>query len=458
MSGSQGEPDPRAVIREGDMTRFQVVVVAICVLICALDGFDVLVVAFTAAAIARDFGLGPANLGVLFSAGLAGMGLGALLIGPLGDRLGRRATVLLCLAILCLGMGLSAVARDVTDLAATRLLTGLGIGGVLANINIVVAEYASDRWRNLSISLLSLGYPVGATLGGAFSVYLISAYGWRSAYVFGSLVALLLIPAVVAFMPESLDYLIARRRPDALANVNNVLRRMGRPALSALPAPSRSDEAPDTSVFAILRPPYASRTAAVCLAYFCVMMTCYFFLSWTPKVLTEQGLSIAGGISGSMLMNMGGVAGCLLFGFYARAAGVRLLAAAFMVGLFVAASVFGFVPATVSALLTATSAIGFCLYASINAMYAVVPPAFPAVVRTTGTGVAMSVGRLGAVAGPSLAGVLMSAGWDRPAYCLALAAPMLLAAASLYWIRTSDLAIGPVVAAAGPSNVSAVGG
>ncbi len=152
MSGSQGEPDPRAVIREGDMTRFQVVVVAICVLICALDGFDVLVVAFTAAAIARDFGLGPANLGVLFSAGLAGMGLGALLIGPLGDRLGRRATVLLCLAILCIGMCLSAVARDVTELAATRLLTGLGIGGVLANTNIVVAEYASDRWRNLSIS------------------------------------------------------------------------------------------------------------------------------------------------------------------------------------------------------------------------------------------------------------------------------------------------------------------
>ena len=113
---------------------------------------------------------------------VAGMGLGALLIGPLGDRLGRRATVLLCLAILCVGMGLSAVARDVAELAATRLLTGLGIGGVLANINIVVAEYASDRWRNLSISLLSLGYPVGEEICGLVSGGCFQAFSGGSVY------------------------------------------------------------------------------------------------------------------------------------------------------------------------------------------------------------------------------------------------------------------------------------
>ena len=205
------EPDPRAVIREGDMTGFQVIVVTPCIVICALDGFDVLVVAFTAAAIAREFSLDPTGLGILFSAGLAGMGFGALLIGPLGDTLGRRSTVLLCLAILCTGMLLSSMARTVAELAAMRLIAGLGIGGVLANINIVVAEYSSNRWRSLAISLLSLGYPIGAALGGAFSVYLISAHGWRSVYVFGGLCALVLIPAAAAYMPESLDYLIARR-------------------------------------------------------------------------------------------------------------------------------------------------------------------------------------------------------------------------------------------------------
>jgi benzoate transport len=455
MPISTAEADPRVLIREGDMSGFQVIVVTLCVLICALDGFDVLVVAFTAAAIARDFNLNPTDLGILFSAGLAGMGFGALFIGPMGDKIGRRTTVLLCLVILCSGMLISSITRDVTELALMRFYTGLGIGGVLANINIVVAEYASNRRRNLSISLMSLGYPIGATLGGAFSVYLISAFGWRSVYVFGGLVALILVPAVIRFMPESLDYLIARRPAGALDKVNRVLARIGRPALSALPTPQRAEEAPDTSLLTIFRPPYAGRTLAVCLAYFCVMMTCYFFLSWTPKVLTQSGLSMAGGISGSMLMNIGGVVGCLLFGFYARGIGTRRLAACFMVGLFVTASIFGFVPPTTTALLTATLAIGFCLYASINSMYAVVPPVFPATVRTTGTGLAMSVGRLGAVVGPALAGVLMSAGWDRPGYCLVLAAPMLIAAASLYWVRNFDTAAAPVREPVIPAAVAA---
>jgi benzoate transport len=455
MPISTAEADPRVLIREGDMSSFQVIVVTLCILICALDGFDVLVVAFTAAAIARDFNLNPTDLGILFSAGLAGMGFGALFIGPMGDKIGRRSTVLLCLGILCSGMLISSITRDVTELALMRFYTGLGIGGVLANINIVVAEYASNRRRNLSISLMSLGYPIGATLGGAFSVYLISAFGWRSVYVFGGLVALILVPAVIRFMPESLDYLIARRPAGALDKVNRVLARIGRPPLSSLPVPVLAEEAPDTSLLTIFRPPYAGRTLAVCLAYFCVMMTCYFFLSWTPKVLTQSGLSMSGGISGSMLMNIGGVIGCLLFGFYARGIGTRRLAACFMVGLFVTASIFGFVPATATALLTATLAIGFCLYASINSMYAVVPPVFPATVRTTGTSLAMSVGRLGAVVGPALAGVLMSAGWDRPGYCLVLAAPMLIAAASLYWVRNFDTAPAPVREPVIPAAVAA---
>ncbi|WP_207486019.1 MFS transporter [Arenibaculum pallidiluteum] len=447
MARPDAAADPRIAVREGDMTGFQVVVVTLCILICALDGFDVLVIAFTAATIAHDFGLNPTDLGILFSAGLAGMGLGALFIGPLGDKLGRRATVLICLAILCVGMLASAAARNLVELALLRLFTGLGIGGVLANINIVVAEYASNRRRNLAISLMSLGYPIGATLGGAFSVYLIAAFGWRSVFVFGGLVALVLVPAVIRFMPESLDYLIARRPAGALEKVNAVLARMGRAPIAALPVPSRAEDAPDAGLLSVFRAPHAARTLAVCVAYFCVMMTCYFFLSWTPKVLTEQGLSVSGGISGSMVMNIGGVVGCLIFGFYARGLGTRRLAAAFMVGLFVAAAAFGMVPATTAALLAGTLAIGFCLYASINAMYAVVPQVFPATVRTTATGLAMSVGRLGAVAGPAAAGILMSAGWSRPAYCLALGLPMLVAAASLYWIRAYEAA---PAAATGP--------
>jgi MFS family permease len=148
------------------MSRFQVAIVALCICIAGLDGFDVLVVAFTAPEIAKEWALNPAALGGLFSAGLAGMGFGALLIAPLGDKLGRRPTVLLCLVILVLGMFGASFARTLGELAALRFFTGLGIGGVLANINIVVAEYSSARRRDLCVALMSVGYPIGATLGG----------------------------------------------------------------------------------------------------------------------------------------------------------------------------------------------------------------------------------------------------------------------------------------------------
>ena len=119
----------------------------------------------------------------------------------------------------------------------------------------------------------------------------------------------------------------------------------------------------------------------------------------------------------------------------AGALGARRLATFFTVGLFVTATLFGFLPAAPGALMLGALAVGFCLYASINVLYAIVPETFPPVIRTTGTGWAMSVGRVGAVAGPSLAGVLIDAGWSRHSYFAALGVPMLLAAVCLRWIR-----------------------
>jgi len=421
------------------MTRFQIGIVALCVAIAGLDGFDVLVVAFTAPAIAREWSLNPAALGGLFSAGLAGMGFGALLIAPLGDKLGRRPAVLLCLGILLLGMLTSAFAGSLGELAALRFFTGLGIGGMLANINVIVAEYASARRRDLCIALMSVGYPIGATLGGVAAVYLMQVWGWRSVYTFGGLVALLLIPATLFQLPESIAFLLARRPAGALERVNQVLAQLGRQPLLALPMALPSAEAKrQQSVLAIFHPPFLGSTLATSFLYFSVMATCYFLLSWTPKLLTDLGLSVSGGISGSLLMNIGGTAGCILYGFYASRFGVRRLAVLFMLGLSAMTLVFGVLPADATVLLVAALALGFCLHTSITVLYVVVPTVFPAAVRATGTGFSMSMGRVGAVTGPLLAGWLMSAGFGRPVYFAALAVPMLLAVACLYRLRALD--------------------
>ena len=177
--------DPRQALREGSMTSFQVVVVVICVVLNMVDGFDVLAMSFTAPLVAREWGVDPATLGVLLAAGLVGMGTGAIFISPIADVMGRRAVVILSTVIMSLGMFASAATSNVPELWVCRFVTGLGIGGVLASGNTLLAEYSPTRWRDFTISMMVIGYPTGAIIGGSVFAYLVSEYGWRSAFLFG---------------------------------------------------------------------------------------------------------------------------------------------------------------------------------------------------------------------------------------------------------------------------------
>jgi len=177
----------RAAIDDGPMSRFQVLAVCLCVALNMLDGYDVLVMAFTASEVAREWSLSGYALGVLLSAGLVGMAIGSLLVAPWADRYGRRAVILACLGVITFGMLLSALARQPAQLKALRVLTGVGIGGILASLNVITSEYSSRRWRSAAIGVQVTGYPIGATLGGTVAALLITSFGWRSAFLFGAI-------------------------------------------------------------------------------------------------------------------------------------------------------------------------------------------------------------------------------------------------------------------------------
>src|SRR2546423_7794099 len=199
--------DVRVALRDGTMTMLQVGVVTICTLLNMIDGFDVLAMSFTAPLIAKEWNVDPANLGILLSAGLAGMAAGSLLLSPLADVLGRRAVLVLCTAIISVGMLASAMTYSVWSLALFRLVTGIAIGGVLSSGNTLLSEYAPARWRELSISFMVVGYSGGAIVGGSISAALITLFGWRSAFIFGGLCSPVLLPAVLRG-PGSLDFFL----------------------------------------------------------------------------------------------------------------------------------------------------------------------------------------------------------------------------------------------------------
>jgi MFS family permease len=355
------------------------------------------------------------------------MALGSLFISPLADVIGRRFVVILCTIIISIGMFAAAVAGGVAELAVYRLITGLGVGGVLASGNTLLSEYSPDRWRNLSISAMVVGYSGGAIIGGSISAYLIAELGWRAAFVFGGACSTLLLPFALLYLPESLDFLFAQRSKNALERANAVLRRLGQGAMTALPELTH-EERETQAVFGVFEPRFLVGTLLICTSFFMLMLSFYFVLSWTPKNLVDLGFTVEQGIFGSVLLNLGGILGGLAFGYFAGWSNARKLAPYMFVLLFGSIVAYGMLRAGVVAVMSGAFIAGFFLIGCMASLYAIVPMIYPTRVRNTGTGIAIGFGRLGAVVGPYLGGVLIGAGWDRAAYYSVLAIPVLVSA------------------------------
>lgn len=430
--------DIRKTLDEGAMSRFQWEAVALCVVLIMLDGFDVLVMAFTGSSVAAEWKLSGAQLGLLFSAGLFGMAGGSLFVAPLADRLGRQPIIMLCLAVIAAGMLLSSAARSHIELAVLRGITGLGIGGMLASVGVITAEYSSLKWRSTCVALQATGYPIGATLGGMAAAWLLQHYGWRSVFIFGGLATVVIAPLVLWRLPESADFLIARRPANALSKLNRILGLMERPALQQLPTRAHDDAAAaqGNSLAGLFKNGLARPTLMLWCAFFLLMFSVYFSLSWTPKLLVEAGLSAQQGVTGGVLINVGGIVGGSLFGALAvRMRLAPLTASAFLVyALFTA--LFGAVSGTLGWAFAVAFGMGVVLFASMAGLYAFAPATYPASVRTTGLGWAIGIGRIGAIAAPLMAGMLRDGGWQPASLYYVYALPLVAGALAVLAIST----------------------
>jgi len=419
----------RETINEGPMSRFQIVSLAICVVLNMLDGFDVLVMAFTAPAVSSDWSLRGAELGYLLSAGLFGMAGGSLFVAPWADRFGRRAIILFCLILICAGMFLSTVAQGVGQLAAFRVLTGIGIGGMLASLNVITSEYSSKKWRSTAISIQVIGYPIGATIGGTIAAVLIAQYGWRSAFLFGAIASLAMIPLVIWRLPESLDFLIAKRPANALQRLNRLMLGMGREQVAQLP------EAPSTEQRYVKGNPLgqlfsgslARSTLLIWISFFLLMFAFYFVLSWTPKLLVAAGMSNQQGITGGVLLNVGGIIGGVLFAWLSSRLNLKKLAAAYLLITAAALVLFAAFATNLAMAFLIAILIGAFIFGSMAGLYSLAPILYPAGIRTTGMGWAIGIGRIGAMIAPTIVGFLIDGGWKTSDLYYAFAIPLVIA-------------------------------
>jgi benzoate transport len=429
--------DPRDIIANAPMSRLQVAVVGITIALNALDGFDVLSISFAAPAIYKEWGIDNAALGIVLSMELIGMALGSVFLGGVADRIGRRPTILGCLVAMAFGMAMATTARGLVALSVWRVITGLGIGGMLAAINAVAAEFSNTRRRALGVSLMSIGYPVGAVLGGLVVAQLLRVNAdWRPIFFFGAAVTALLIPVVYFVVPESVHWL-ARRQPNgALDRINRALRRMGHATVSALPDITAS--ARSRSIAEIFQPGLVAITTIVTLAYFFHITTFYFIVKWIPKIVVDMGFAQSSAAGVLVWTNVGGATGGAVFGLLTLRFGLKPLTIALLVLSTVMVTLFGRSPADLERLSLICAMAGFCTNAGIVGLYAIIAQVFPTQVRAFGTGFTVGVGRGGSVLAPIIAGFLFNAGYSLPVVALTMASGSLFAAAVLIMLKLAD--------------------
>lgn len=430
--------NPRTLIRESRMQRFQWVAVGLCVAMTALDGFDVLAVSFVGPELALEWGVTATQQANMGNAGLFGMIIGSLIFSPVADIIGRRSVLLVSLLIVSTGMFASAFAPDYNVMLALRLVTGFGIGTMFAPVNSMAAEYASDRRRGLAIGLNVLGYPLGTTIGGLIATWMLAENGpnlpWPSVFVLGGTLTALLIPLLLLFMPESMEFLLSKRPKHALEKVNIVMQKLGHAPLRELPPPD-AESAKGGGLAEILTEPYRSRAIVIIVAYFMTISVFYFGNFLAPRVLALEGFSSSTARLATISITVGGMIGSLVFGLLAARFRFQTLTTLTCVLATVMTSVIGFLLGNVTTLVVGLVLIGFFINAGIAGFYTGMAVSFPAHLRATGSGFTLGIGRFGAMVGPFVGGMLLDSGFEFGRVYLLVGLTMLVSAVFMQFLR-----------------------
>jgi MFS transporter, AAHS family, 4-hydroxybenzoate transporter len=432
--------DVQRFIDARGLSHVQVLLLVLCFLVVALDGFDTIAIGFIAPAIRAEWGATPAQLAPLFGAGLFGLMIGAFAFGPLADRLGRRA--ILALTVLFFGVAslASALAPSIGMLTLLRFVTGLGLGGALPNAITLTSEYSPEGRRSSLVMIMFSGFALGAALSGVASAHLIAAYGWRSVLVLGGVLPLLLAPVLWVILPESVLFLVMRGDRDA--RVAATLRRVAPdaviPAGARFVGAGRPEKLPVGELF---RRDLRMGTLILWLTFFMSLLFFYLLGNWLPTLLHSTGVSLRTASLVTALFYTGGVLGGVTLGRIMdksdphRVLGVTYaLAGALIIALGNVATVPWLVaPAVFGA--------GFCTGGCQIGIHAVAAAYYPTTSRATGVGWASGVGRLGSVLGSMLGGVLLSPGRQLSTILAIVAVPAFVAAASMLAMGRREIVI-----------------
>ena len=427
MSAPSPDLDYGGPLDGSPLRKGQIVILLAAVILAALDGYDALSMAFVAPAISREWHLGKDVLGLLLASGLAGMAFGSLVLSPIADAVGRRPVVLGSLAVMTAGSVMCAFCHSGRTLVVFRVLTGIGIGVMVAMTTLLAAEFANARRRSLAIAaVVTLGFPLGGVVGGLTASVLLRTSGWPWVFIIGGISGGLLLVFLAVILPESPAFLAAQRSAGALVRLNLALARLGHMGIAELPP------VPDRRRFAyraLFARGIMSRTLRLAAIGALLSAAAYFVVNWLPQIVADAGYPPTTGSLVSAISGAAGLIGGVSLGALAGRFPAARLGAVAMLVMALSLVALGFVPPQLWLLIACAGAIGLFGPGAAGIFFGIVSISFPSEMRASGLGFVLGVGRIASAIAPALAGWLFARGFGRGEVSLAFAGGLVIAAA-----------------------------
>lgn len=433
--------DLHKVADEARFNRFHWSVLLWCSLIIIFDGYDLAVAGIALPSIMKEMGVSPTNAGFMVSSALFGMMFGAIFLGTIADKIGRRRAIAICIVLFSVFTAAAGLTSDPVTFSVMRFLAGLGIGGVMPNVVAQMTEYSPRKIRSTMVTLMFSGYAVGGMLAAVVGKGLIENHGWQSVFLAAAL-PVLLIPVILKSMPESMPFLIKTGQTARLQAIAAQLDPSFRPQPDDsfdLPQQDRDTTAPIGKLFQEGR---GFSTVMFWVAFFMCLFMVYALSSWLTKLMAGAGYTLGSALTFVLVLNFGGMVGAIGGGWLADRFHIKYV----LVGMYLLAamsiSLLGF-PVPTAVLFVLVGLAGASTIGTQIVTYAYVGQYYPMAVRSTGIGWASGVGRSGAILAPIVIGGLVAMALPLEHNFMAIALPAVIAAVAVFCVRHGRAAPAP---------------
>lgn len=432
--------DVPSFINNQRFSAFQWLVLLLCFLVVAIDGFDTAAIGYIAPSLVQDWGIAKPALGPVMSASLFGLAAGAIFTGPLADKLGRKTILVLSVVFFGFWSLVTITASSVSSLVVLRFLTGLGLGAAMPNAVTLMSEFAPEQRRSILVNTMFCGFPLGASAGGFAAAWLIPHYGWHSVLLVGGILPIALALVLLAFLPESVRYLVAHNKP--VAQIRRILSRISGQDLSQVEHFTiTTEKAPDNKKHAvglILSRGFLSGTLALWLTYFMGLLIFYLLTSWLPILLKDLGFSVAKSASIAALFSLGGGAGALLAGWLMDKINPHKVVASAYALTAILVYLVGQGSSHEGMLSILIFLAGTAMNGAQTSMPSLAAAFYPTQGRATGVSWMLGVGRFGGICGALIGGELLSLHMGFGQIFTALAVPAIVATLALLYKLWSE--------------------